>query len=1160
MRIKSVFRIRELVRRLVQRIRRIAVSLLVLGFLAGGLVVGRSILVGEIRKELRKTFAYAGLQVSSFPPTLVLEDVRTLTDPPLFRARAVKVELPLLSLLRNRKAVSVEFDSPEVRIGPEALRRRPGRPRATLSLPFTVDRGVIRDGVAVYESGGVSLEIRGLKALFTQRGDQFTLRAETDSVRYSSLPDEAELAAGLDVSLSGRGDNITIQHLKVEGPDIHFEGGGRFRNYRDPEIELDARFELETAELAALLDLPFDWKGRAGGEGKLLRKAGGISVETTVTSDDLVLCAVPMGRIRGGIHLEPGKDAEVDLVIQKPGLAPETLALAIGGGRVEGRAGRIFVDPVFNEIEVPWPVRSPVWGTFVVKDGKLEVAAEFRESSLERTGDRFAFLGSVEVFVNFRTKEIRLATSDLQSNFARLEARSTIDLNGDIDTRIRGSVLDVKQAREFVSLILGETFDFGEIRGAGFADVRLSGRSAAPVVDIRGTFSSGGFNLLDAAFVEVDTRISGQGFQGTFRIDDPELKGEVRVTADPVTTEVEIRGGKGELAKIFPALEIPVSLRGEAAGDIKILRTAEGEEYSGTFTSPEISGYGHTARDIAGRLEFKDGTLLFPEVGLTIYGGRFEGRALLGLIDGKFDVDVRGEDVDLSLLSPDAAGSLSLTLNGRGIFGADTLGGAFSVRGLVFSPLERTEAHGDFELGYEEGKVVLGLNGGLAPGENPFEARIDIPTFGEPFTGAIKGSLGNLDLILPWDGARGRVDYAADLLGTDGPVQVTVATDFQGSVLPLPGFPYALTDFSGAARHEAGKLTVTSFTGRLGGGDVRGSGELGTGPEGIETIDMRAEATDMNLSPVERVRAQVDGTLRMLKDTQRFVLEGDLLIKRLNWRREIYEEFSFSSAAAPEVDAGPSFFDGMSLNLRLQGEDNVLLENSLGRFFGRFSLAVTGSIESPVLLGDVDIRSGDLYFQDRAFRVLNGRLSFTDPLRAEPYLDFRGETYVKDYRVTLNMNGPVSRLKPEFSSSPPLPSDEVLALLALGESFRRTYYTYSMDRSTAMSTASLLTYQIADQAKRRTSGLFTLDRFRIDPYFSESAPGAIAARLTVGKKLSRNLLLIYSTILANSTVLDEKDEVPIFRMEWDISRRFSLVGGRDDRGKLSFDVKYRKRF
>ena len=250
----------------------------------------------------------------------------------------------------------------------------------------------------------------------------------------------------------------------------------------------------------------------------------------------------------------------------------------------------------------------------------------------------------------------------------------------------------------------------------------------------------------------------------------------------------------------------------------------------------------------------------------------------------------------------------------------------------------------------------------------------------------------------------------------------------------------------------------------------------------------------------------------------------------------------------------------MSLNIRLRTDENAVIDNALGRFDVRFNLGVSGSLAAPVLLGDIDLVSGDFFFQDRSFRVIFGRLSFTDPVRSEPYLDFRGESYVKDYRVTLDLRGPTSRLKPEFSSSPPLPPEEILSLLALGESFRRTYYSYTGDRSTALNTASLLTYQIADLAKRRTGGFFSLDRLRIDPYIPEGAPGGIAARITVGKKVSKNLLFIYSTILANSTVMAVIDEVPIFRMEWDISRKFSLVGGRDDRGMFVFDVRYRKRF
>ena len=250
----------------------------------------------------------------------------------------------------------------------------------------------------------------------------------------------------------------------------------------------------------------------------------------------------------------------------------------------------------------------------------------------------------------------------------------------------------------------------------------------------------------------------------------------------------------------------------------------------------------------------------------------------------------------------------------------------------------------------------------------------------------------------------------------------------------------------------------------------------------------------------------------------------------------------------------------MTLNIRLRSDETGLIENSLGRFAALFNLTATGAFAEPVLLGEIDILSGDFYFQDRSFRVLHGRLSFTDPMNAEPYFDFRGETYVKDYRVTLSMSGPVSRLKPEFTSSPPLPPEEILSLLALGESFRRMYIAYAGDRSTALNTASLLTYQIADLAKKRTGGLLSLDRFRIDPFIPEGTPGGIAARITVGKKVSKNVLVLYSTILANSTVRSTIDEVPIFRMEWDISRRFSLVGGRDDRGKIGFDVKFRKRF
>jgi translocation and assembly module TamB len=278
-------------------------------------------------------------------------------------------------------------------------------------------------------------------------------------------------------------------------------------------------------------------------------------------------------------------------------------------------------------------------------------------------------------------------------------------------------------------------------------------------------------------------------------------------------------------------------------------------------------------------------------------------------------------------------------------------------------------------------------------------------------------------------------------------------------------------------------------------------------------------------------------------------LEGEFDVSTLSWRREVTEKIAFSSAPSGPAREEKGFFDELALNLRLRAGGNAWMENSLGRVNGKFDLTVTGNVRSPVVLGDIEAIDGEIYFQDRKFRVIRGRLSFFNPASVEPFLDFLGETYVKDYRVTFALNGLVNGLRPEFTSSPPLPPEDVLALLALGEAFRRTY---SYDTTTRLSTASLLSFQIADQAQKRAEGLFSLARFRVDPFVMGSS-SEMSARLTVGRQLSRNISILYSTNLTT-----QREE--IVRMEWEISNDFSLVGMRNEWGRISLDVKIRKRF
>jgi len=346
-----------------------------------------------------------------------------------------------------------------------------------------------------------------------------------------------------------------------------------------------------------------------------------------------------------------------------------------------------------------------------------------------------------------------------------------------------------------------------------------------------------------------------------------------------------------------------------------------------------------------------------------------------------------------------------------------------------------------------------------------------------------------------------------------------------------------------------GQISIRSAKGKLGGGDIQGGGEIRLGRGGVERIDVTAEGQRLLLSPLDRTRALTDVSLRLFKDESRFVLDGDFIVQRLSWRREIYEKLAFSSTPYSAAQRPPGFFDDLTLNLRLRGEDNAWMENSLGRVRGRFDLTVSGSAKAPIVLGNIETLAGQVLFQDRKFQILRGRVSFFNPASIEPYLDFRGETYVKDYRVTFTLSGLLGQLKPEFSSSPPLPPEDVLALLALGEAFKRSY---SAETSTQLSTASLLSFQLTEEAARRAEQIFSLDRFRIDPFLMGSS-AEMTARLTVGKKISRDFYINYSTNLTRQTE-------EIIRLEWDISSEFSLVGTRNEFGRVSLDVKIRRRF
>jgi len=1137
--------------RINKKLRLLIIFSVIVLFLAGSGVVLKNIFLGQIKKKIQSSFDYAHLHLSFFPPVLVLEEVRTRSLSPFFSAEKIAVRISYKSLLTRERPFNVFIERPILRLdGTSAKKGKREKRKFNLSLPFSVEEGLIKGGEFYFWGKEVSIQSRGIDAIFAQKKDDFSLQVKAEQNVFSLGSTRPQIEGEVSLSVRSRGKEINIKKIEINGSDFSLKAEGSLLDPLNPNFRLKTSLKAKASFIVDFLHLPFDWEGEAEGEGFLTRSDEEIAFKGDFLSESLVLNRVFMGKVKGKIDFKEKAGKTVEFNIQKKTLPQEFVRIHFGKGKVEGIVQGFHLEPIINFLSLPWPVSSPVWGNFTIDKGGVRVDAEFREKDFKVEPGKFPFDGRVKFDWDGKN-EFSFSSQNLFSSFARVDVEGKVIIAKSLDITIQGEVKDLKQARQFTSVILSKNFNFPEIRGKGNVNLRIFGDYNFPQIQANFSLSPGGFDKFEVNSVEGEVELIRNDFFGRFRIDDPFMKGKVSLFSNHEGLKADIQLDRGFVERILSALDINIPLQGEASGNFEIKQKNKDVQLKSTFSSSLMNLANQNLNDVSGKLEWHANALSFSELQFYLRGGRIRVNASVDLRSQDFDIDILGEGIDLSSLYAGVKGNLEFNLKGRGILGQDLALGNFEIKDLHYSPLQKTEAKGQAKLGFSEGRLGLELNGNFLPGENEFNVSLalPIPLYEKIYSVDIRGSFTNLNLLLPWKGAKGRVNYLAEIRGEKAFPQIKGAIDFQGSIFPLEKFAHALRDYSGLIFVENNKVSFRSLQAKLGGGDVQGYGELKFGRGGIENINLKLEGKNLLLSPLERTRILTDGSLNLIKDSNRFVLEGNFLAHKLSWRREFDEKFIFYSRPYYPSQEEPGFFDDLTLDIRLRADDNAWMENSLGRIRGRFDLTITGNVNAPIVLGDIEALDGDVYFQDRKFKILSARVSFFNPSAIEPYLSFRGETYVKDYRVTFSLDGPIDRLNPELSSSPPLPPEDVLALLALGESFKRTY---SYDTSTQLSTASLLSFQLSEAAKKRAEELFSIDRFRIDPFVLGSS-AEMAARLTVGKKISRNFFILYSTNLTT-----QRDE--IVRLEWEITDDLSLVGTRDEKGRFSLDVKIHKRF
>lgn len=674
--------------------------------------------------------------------------------------------------------------------------------------------------------------------------------------------------------------------------------------------------------------------------------------------------------------------------------------------------------------------------------------------------------------------------------------------------------------------------------------------------------------------VRLDLGFGTMTLSGSLRTDDGAYA--LRMRAEDVDLAALLRRTMGRTLDIGGRLALALSGEG----------TISEPRLSGELRVREFSIAGRPAGEIVAELKTREGHLLIP-ITATLFGQTQTLLGTLDLTDPALTLDVRARFEELSL-TPYFRLARRLSEWRGAMSGALHLEWPLGARDARTGARPQADLATDVRATLTLSSLNLAINEYALQARRPFALHLrgqtlkiePVALVGENTSLDLSGTIdlgevlggrsrsgheldvnGSVDLRLlrglyPGLFASGRAMIRASLRGSFEEPRLSGLMEIEDLALRVLDWPVALTHGQGRIRFTASQALIENLRAQANGGDVTVSGGLLLRNLRADQwrIAIRSEA--VVLTYPRGLRSIVDGVLTLQGNRQLQILSGTITVRRSEYTQDVdLAQLILAQAgerprvSLPEVPIRPP----LSLDIRVQALDTLVVRNNLADAVGSASLHVGGTLTDPRISGSVIVTSGVVRFRHREYQITRGRIDFPRDGTASgaPRFQLEAESDIAGYRVIVGFLGTFDRFQTTLRSEPALPLEQILSLIATGDLSQRAASptTLSAGLGTA---ANLLIGELTHRAEEFTGKIFGINRFQIDPLIVGRGSDP-TARLTIGRQINRNLSILYATNLSGP-----QEQVII--VEYRLSDRFSLVGTRDQDGNFSFDLRIRKRF
>ena len=369
------------------------------------------------------------------------------------------------------------------------------------------------------------------------------------------------------------------------------------------------------------------------------------------------------------------------------------------------------------------------------------------------------------------------------------------------------------------------------------------------------------------------------------------------------------------------------------------------------------------------------------------------------------------------------------------------------------------------------------------------------------------------------------------------------------AVFSSDSVPVGIEDLNAQINLLGDRADIAKCSGTAGGGTVSATGFFIYGHN--RNFNVALNAKSVRVRYPQGLRSVLSGQLNLQGAPSSSQLTGRVSVDRLSFTQG-FDLSNFAASFSEESSGAPpsSFERGMKLDVAVRSAQELSLASSKLRMGGSANLMVTGTLAEPVVLGRIALTSGEVFFLSKRFEVQSGTIVFTNPVRTSPVVNLHVTTTIEQYDITLNLSGPVDRLKTDYTSNPPLAPADIIHLLAFGNTTEEAQSAPSS--SVSSSAESVLAQGVSGQVAGRIQNLTGISQLTIDPLAANTS-GDPGAQIAIQERVTGSLLLTFSTNVAST-------QSQTVEVKYQLSKQLSVTVLRDQNGGYGIDLRLHKTF